>query len=136
MFVTGAPSRPRCREGPRPAMELVISPRSVLRLLVPAVAALTAMGAAVQVAEYAAGHDYLLGLVPLFDVSSDSSIPTWYASATLFACALLLGAVAAHERGRGHPFVAHWAGLALIFALLSVDEVARIHETIGDTLSL
>jgi hypothetical protein len=33
-------------------------------------------------------------------------------------------------------FALHWGALSLIFLLLSVDEVARIHETIGDTLKL
>jgi len=92
------------------------------------------MGVAIQISKYLLGHTYLFGLVPLFDLGTDSSIPTWYASFTLLICTILLGIIALAKKDARDPFTRHWQGLAFVFLYLSIDEVARIHEVIGDTL--
>ncbi len=95
---------------------------------------LTLLGAAGQVAKYVLGHDFALGFVPLFDVSLDSAVPTWYASTSLLLCALLLALHAGLSRSARDGHAAHWAGLAVLFLVLSVDETATIHETMGGAL--
>jgi hypothetical protein len=36
--------------------------------------------------------------------------------------------IAAHERSCGGRFHRHWAGLGIIFVLMAMDEMFRIHE--------
>lgn len=71
---------------------------------------------------------------PLFYPASDTSIPTWYSSVALLLCSILLATIAATRKLQGERYVLHWAVLSIIFLLLSVDEVARIHETVGTAL--
>lgn len=63
-----------------------------------------------------------------FDVAGDISIPTWYSSASLFFCAILLWLIALVERREQSSYFRHWQGLAGIFLFLSVDETAALHE--------
>lgn len=78
---------------------------------------------------------YLLGsteVFPLFNLGLDANIPTWYSSFSILICALLLFLVSVMKRDRGERYARHWAALALIFLLMSIDEVARIHETVAE----
>ncbi len=68
---------------------------------------------------------------PLFFPASDTSIPTWYSSVALLLCSILLATIAATRKLHGERYALHWAGLSIIFLLLSIDEVARLHETVG-----
>jgi hypothetical protein len=138
--VRRAPSRPypaplTLSEVVIPA-EFSISPRTFCQILVIAVLCLTLAGSALQFFKYILGHDYVLGLLPLFDLGADISIPSWYASATLLLCSILLAIIFHVKRRDKDQFSLHWGVLSLIFLYLSVDEAARIHETIGDTLRL
>jgi hypothetical protein len=97
-------------------------------LLACLIAALLALSLAGQFSKYVLGHGNLKGLVGLFDVDGESSLPTWYSSAALALAALLLAAAAAVHRWRRLGDQRAWAGLAALVLLLSVDEVAGIHE--------
>ena len=65
----------------------------------------------------------------LFDLGSERTFATWYASTLLLLSAALLAVLAAvcRRTGRAREAV-RWGGLALVFALLSADEVAGAHE--------
>jgi hypothetical protein len=69
-------------------------------------------------------------LTPL-NLATDSSIPTWYASLALLLCSILLAAIAATKKRLGERYARHWGVLSGIFLILSIDEVAAIHETVG-----
>jgi len=77
------------------------------------------------------------GLRTFMDLSSDESIPTWYASLILLLIALASLVIGIVERQapapRKHRYF--WFVIATVFLLLSIDEVARIHETAGGELS-
>lgn len=62
----------------------------------------------------------------LLDVDGETTIPTWY-STLLLAIAGLLLAVIAHIR-READYRWHWRLLALLFTVLSIDELTSIHE--------
>ena len=62
------------------------------------------------------------------NVGSEKSLPTWYSSIALLFCALLLGIIAQFKKHAKDAFAKHWSLLAIIFALLSLDEIATIHE--------
>ena len=71
-------------------------------------------------------------LTMLLDLDNESNLPTWYSSIQWFCVAIMLGLFAhsnfwlAQRRSWLLPV------LPLVFLALSVDEVARIHEWIGE----
>ncbi len=72
------------------------------------------------------------GLVRVFDVNAEDSIPNWYSAVALAVSAALLAAIAATLRARKQPRdLASWTALAGLFILLSLDEIAGLHEGIG-----
>jgi hypothetical protein len=84
-----------------------------------------------QIATYRYGHPGVLGLVSLFDLDSETNIPTWYSSSALLMCGVALALIAAVKRRQEDRFSTHWTVLALGFVYLSADETAGIHEVIG-----
>jgi hypothetical protein len=70
----------------------------------------------------------------LFDVDFERSIPTWYQTTTLFLCAIPLALIALAKYRQQDRYRYHWAGLAVLFVLLSIDEMNSIHEKAGSVL--
>ena len=115
-------------------MEISIRPRRVGRLLAAAIALLLAAHSAGQIAKFAFGHDHLFGLVPLFYFDREGNVPTWFSATLLLLCALALLSIGMLTVRRGRPYARHWQSLAVVFAYLSLDEAAQIHEQIGPLL--
>lgn len=94
---------------------------------------LTLAGLLTQLSLYYQG-DYPLKdtLVRLFDVGGENSVPTWYSSLALLLCSALLALLARESSRVGDRFTKHWAILAVIFAGLSMDEVASLHESLSN----
>lgn len=67
----------------------------------------------------------------LFDVDQEQSVPTWFSAAILGIAATLLYAIAGDRRRERDPQHGRWLGLAVIFTLLSLDEIAGFHETLN-----
>jgi hypothetical protein len=67
-------------------------------------------------------------IMRLFDVNSEGNVPSWFSSLLLAGGALAAGLVAAMVRRVGGRDAGHWAGLAAVLLLLSLDEVAALHE--------
>jgi hypothetical protein len=67
----------------------------------------------------------------LFDVNSEDNVPSWFSSMLLMGCAVLAALLAALVRRAGGRDAGHWAGLAAVLSLLSLDEVAALHERLG-----
>ena len=79
-------------------------------------------------------HDFVFGLVPLFDTDLEGNVPSWYSSSLLLAAsgmALLCRHADGDRRRR-----AYWGGLTAIFLYMSLDEAARLHEQIGNLTAL
>lgn len=81
------------------------------------------------------GRARLLGLTPFFNMDGDEGFPTWYNSFLLLLLAGVCQWVGTHPLSAQHGFRGRWNFLAGIFLLMSVDEVATIHEQIGLTMS-
>ena len=79
-------------------------------------------------------NGFVISLLDLFSVNAEQTIPTWYATLLLFVTAVLLAFVTAIKSKTKDPYTPHWAGLALIFLYLSMDEGAVIHEIFGELL--
>jgi len=66
----------------------------------------------------------------LFQLGGEANIPTWLATAQLFTVAAVLGPLALRDGHRNRlTFL-----IPAFFALLSLDEAARLHERGGDWL--
>jgi hypothetical protein len=105
---------------------MTVSASRIFRMLIIATLALVGMHVLGLISRFAFERDYLMGLIPLFNLEAEANIPT------LFSCVLLLGAAlacllnrtGAHTRGNRWL----WLGLALIFLFMAVDEFAQLHE--------
>ena len=74
-------------------------------------------------------------LVEPFDMANnDASVGAWYSSLLLLFCSILLAIIAASKRRLGERYTFHWGFLSGIFLLMSVDEIARLHESFGSAL--
>lgn len=76
---------------------------------------------------YALGHGNLLGLVPLFNLATETNVPTFFATFLLMLNTLLFAFVwwTGAEREPGSRV---WLFLAFVFVFLALDEFAMIHE--------
>jgi hypothetical protein len=68
--------------------------------------------------------------VALFDLDREGNIPTLYSAVTLLLSAGLLAVIAMAKKRQGKREYLFWAGLALVFLFLSVDDGAALHENI------
>lgn len=64
----------------------------------------------------------------IFDVDEEDSIPTWFAQFILLVTSFVL-LLQARRSPAGQVY--HWWGLCIGFALMSLDEVAGVHETLN-----
>ncbi|MFQ6613949.1 MAG: hypothetical protein ACE5D1_03815 [Fidelibacterota bacterium] len=71
-------------------------------------------------------------LTQFIDLNDESNLPTWYSSVQLFLAALLTGSyVWSLPKETAGKAILYWSW-PLILLFLSLDEVAMIHETLGD----
>jgi len=68
------------------------------------------------------------GLIRLFDLNNEANVPTWFSSIMLASSAVLLALIALAKRVSGDQWLRHWSVLSAIFMLMSLDEIASIHE--------
>jgi hypothetical protein len=112
-------------------MVLAIYAKTIVRIIVIAVLLITRAGLAARFALYMWGEVEFLQPLRLFDVGEERSIPTWFESILFLLCSVLLAVVAVAKRQRNDRYSLHWIVLSIILLLLSLDEVASIHEAIG-----
>jgi hypothetical protein len=67
----------------------------------------------------------------IVDLNAEASLPAWWGGTLLLTMAAVAAALAALERLAGKR-AWHWALLSLGFVGLSIEEVAAIHERLGD----
>lgn len=120
-----------CHSGSE-AIRIGITP--FVRILAGTAALLCLVSLAGQIAFYEFGYDKNVILLQLFNVDAEHNIPTFFSSALLSAAAILLGVTAAAERKRQSRDAAGWLILAIGFGLLSLDEIAVLHEKLIDPI--
>jgi len=113
------------------SLNLVMSLENLGKWLMAGAVFFALTGACIVLAKLMYRFDQVYGFYALFDLGSDSSIPTWFSSLGLLACSLLLWTHSLVEDPAQRLMCWQWRFLALVFLLLSVDEVARIHEVLG-----
>jgi hypothetical protein len=110
-------------------MDIELKPRKIVLVLVVFVALLVVANILALVSEFAFGHDYLFGLIPLIALDEEQNIPTYFSSGLWLACAVLSLAIAAAEKPSRRSYV-YWGVLALICLYISVDEFVAFHEKV------
>jgi hypothetical protein len=77
--------------------------------------------------------EFLGGMHPTrkFDLDTEGNIPNYISALLLMLSAGIVGVVAYVKRTRDDRFRRHWAALACIFAFLSLDEAAALHEVMN-----
>src|SRR5829696_328139 len=112
-------------------MVLAIYAKKIVRAIIIAVLLITLVSFVARVAMYRWGVEGYLQPLRIFDVGEERSIPTWFESIQFLLCSILLAVVTVAKRRRNDRYSLHWGVLSIIFLLLSLDEVASIHEAIG-----
>ena len=105
---------------------LGIDARKILSKLIKLIAGLVVVSIGIRAAQY-------FGQMPVnmrFDLDTENSIPSYFSAALTLAVAMLFGLIGWIQRIRKERFAWHWIGLAIIFALLSLDEATAIHEAL------
>ncbi len=64
----------------------------------------------------------------LFSTDDEANVPTWFSAVLLVAVAVISLGISGVLRARGGPLRRYWVGLAAVFAYLSIDELAMVHE--------
>ena len=105
-----------------------LTPARVTIALLCTIAALVGIHALSLFGLFELGRDHQMGLFRLFNLSEEGNVPTWFSATTLLLCACLLGITWQVVRAAGERHARHWAGLALVFLFMAIDEGASIHE--------
>jgi hypothetical protein len=113
--------------------EVSISPRGLTRLLLIVAITLLVCHAALALYHYRVEKLNFL-VIQLFDVDQENNLPSWYSGCLLLIASALLWFCARTKRSGGDPWSGTWYALAVGFLLLSVDEVAGIHESINSVI--
>ncbi|WP_233845061.1 hypothetical protein [Cereibacter sphaeroides] len=109
-----------------------VSVTSALRFLIVLWLVLLSASIVQDIAGWASGSDFK---VWRFDVDFEGSLYTWYSGTLLILVALAALVLATREFAARSPWRYHWLGIALLFALLSMDETLSLHEQLSAALS-
>lgn len=115
-------------------MQITIRPKRLAAILTIIILGLAIADVAAMYIRYGLGYDTLMGIVPLFDVADEANVPTWFSSFNLLLSAVLLALIARASRAEQDGRARQWAILAWIFLGLSIDELAQIHDRLGNRL--
>jgi hypothetical protein len=111
----------------------VVTPRVLLRVFVPAILLLDVANA-IAILLYHHRHHHGGKFFQEFSLDREANVPSWFSSALLLTAAAVLALVALDALARKARWGRHWAGLSVVYVVLSLDETAEIHERIGSWL--
>jgi hypothetical protein len=117
-------------------MELTLSRAKLRRILFTLMALVVGAGAVVEVLKSGLRVRGIRAWVPIFSLSYEQNIPTWYSSCLLLVCSLLLAVIAMGARKSNASYVRHWWLLAAGFLYISLDETVSLHEAASGWMDL
>jgi hypothetical protein len=107
---------------------LQIDVSRIILLLKLAVACILALGILREFVVGAIGTETVLKDLRHFALDAERSLPAWYESINMITCAMLLCVIAALSVSLAPRNTRHWAILAAIFLLMSIDSSVSFHE--------
>jgi hypothetical protein len=113
--------------------EVSITPWAVTRVLLIVTLGLLACHAGLSLYHYRVAKVHWL-VRQLFDVDQENNLPTWFSGFLLLLTSGFLWFCARQKRADGDRWSRYWQVLAWGFLLMSVDEIAGIHESINSAI--
>lgn len=104
----------------------LLQPKGVLFRLISGVSVLAGMHLLVLAAKRL-GHERLLGIVRLFDMDRERSVPTLFSANLFLISGFLFYSVWRVKKG-GQDRSVMWVLMACVMAFLGIDEACQIHE--------
>lgn len=114
-------------------MTISFTPKNVLTIFLYIIALLLCTNILGLVSRFVFEHDYVYGLIGLFDFNTEKNIPTFYSSVALIIASLLLLFITNLHKKEQLPYVL-WGVLSFIFLFLSIDEISSIHEKLNEPI--
>lgn len=118
------------------AIDIALSHATLRRPFFALLALVALTGVAAEICAAAFDLSTQSGFVPVFSLSYEGNVPTFYSAAILSLAAILLAFSALAARKNGDGFVPHWSILAFGFLYIAIDEVFSIHEMAGGWANL
>ncbi len=110
-------------------LQVNLSAKKVAATLAFVAVSLALLSLAIQLDRLYLGLTSSSSFLPLFFLSREGGIATWYSLLLLLFCSALLATISLAAKGgrEGREYL-YWAGLSVVFLYLSADEGAEIHE--------
>jgi MFS family permease len=102
-----------------------VRPRIVAQVCGATIVLLLVLHTVTQFVRFAYGYQYQLGLEHEFYLGSEQSLPNWFSSVQMLACAAVLLVIGRATRGFDRRY---WIVLGLVFVGMSIDEEAGFHD--------
>jgi hypothetical protein len=113
-------------------MDIILEPKRLTKFFSFFVACFTVLHVLGQCIVFFLGREGIFEpFVRLLNLDVDRSIPSFFSSMMLLTCSFFLFIIASAKRKDSKSYI-YWAGLSLIFLLLSIDEALMIHESLND----
>ncbi len=97
-------------------------------LLLKIVATLLTAGLLSNYVKYELGYSSVMGLVPLFSLNGEYTVPALFSVGLLWASAALLWFIASRKKQSHGKEAFYWKALSFVFIFLGLDELFTIHE--------
>lgn len=113
-------------------MSISLYPKDIFKMNLSLIFLLMSANILGIVSKFYFDHDYVYGLIGLFDFDTEKNIPTFYSAIALLIASILLSLIAMANKKVKSSYI-QWLGLSLIFLFLSIDEISSIHESLIST---
>jgi hypothetical protein len=107
-----------------------IPTRPIVRVSFVILTLLAIASLAAGVTRHVIGIEYAGGLVRQFNMDEEANLPTFFSVAWLAACSGSMLLASAVSRRTGDGLALRWTILGVIFAVMTVDEAAQLHENL------
>ena len=115
-------------------MHITYTPRKVVYFLGAIICLLILAHTAGLIAVHYFEHTSSFYIIEYFRLAADTNFPTFFSSAQLLLCAVILAVISNIKKNQGAVDFWYWLGLSLIMLFLSIDESIMIHELIAEKL--
>jgi len=117
-----------------PSNKISLNPSSIARVLGIVAFLLVLASLAGTLINYLGGHNYVYGLIPLFNIDNEQNIPTFFSTFLLLFATVLLAVITMLKRNQMDSYTSHWTVLSFGFLCMAVDEASSIHELLIDPI--